>query len=201
LAHVSEVHGSIYKVAATRPLEHAGFTVWFTGMSGAGKTTVSHLLAEHLRAQGAKVELLDGDVIRTGLSRGLGFSREDREENIRRIGFVCELLSRNGVIAIVATISPYRSMREEVRARVRKFVEVYVQCPLEVLVSRDVKGLYKKAVAGEIPEFTGVSAPYEAPVDAEVTLHTAQESPDQGLARIWTALENLHLVANGRAPR
>ncbi len=182
------------------PFEHAGFTVWFTGMSGAGKTTLSHLLAEHLREQGAKVELLDGDVIRTALSKGLGFNREDREENIRRIGFVCELLSRNGVIVIVAAISPYRAMREEVRARVRNFVEVYVQCPLKVLMSRDTKGLYKKAVAGEIPEFTGISAPYEPPVTPEITVRTAQESPDQGLERIWATLENLRLVADGRSP-
>ena|ERR1700683_3536858 len=122
------------------PFEHAGLTVWFAGMSGAGKTTLSQLLAGRLRAQDAKVELPDGDVIRTNLSKGLGFSKKDRDENIRRIGFVCELLSRNGVIAIVAAISPYRSVRAEVRARVGTFIEGYVECPLEVLVSRDTKG-------------------------------------------------------------
>src|ERR1700730_4429110 len=120
-----------------------GFTVWFTGLSGSGKTTASHLLAERLRCTGAKVEVLDGDVVRTHLSKGLGFSKEDRDENIRRIGFVCELLSRNGVVAIAAAISPYRGVREEVRARIGSFVEVYVQCPVEVLAARDVKGLYK----------------------------------------------------------
>src|ERR1700730_16112766 len=122
---------------------HKGCTVWFTGLSGAGKSTISSLLERQLCAAGAKVELLDGDIVRTHLSKGLGYSREDRDENIRRIGFVCELLSRNGVIAIAAAISPYRGVREEVRARIDSFVEVYVQCPVEVLAARDVKGLYK----------------------------------------------------------
>ncbi len=133
---------------------HKGFTIWFTGMSGAGKSTISKLLEERLLWLGAKVELLDGDVVRTYLSKGLGFSKEDRDENIRRIGFVCELLSRNGVIAIAAAISPYRAIRDEVRARIGNFVEVYVECPIEVLAERDVKGLYRKAMAGEIPHFT-----------------------------------------------
>src|ERR1700674_946589 len=133
---------------------HKGFTLWFTGMSGAGKSTISNLLESKLRALGAKVEVLDGDVVRTHLSKGLGFSKEDRDENIRRIGFVCELLSRNGVIAIVAAISPYRALRDEVRARIPNFVEVYMECPVEVLIERDVKGLYKKALSGEIPRFT-----------------------------------------------
>src|ERR1041384_2137575 len=131
---------------------HKGFTVWFTGMSGAGKSTVSRLLEQRLRELGAKVELLDGDVVRTHLSKGLGFSKEDRDENIRRIGFVCELLSRNAVIAIVAAISPYRAVRDEVRERVGSFVEVHVDCPLPVLVNRDVKGLYKRALAGDRSE-------------------------------------------------
>src|ERR1700748_686857 len=135
---------------------HKGCTLWFTGMSGSGKSTLSTLLARRLRELGAKVEVLDGDVVRTRLSRGLGFTREDREENIRRIGFVCELLSRNGVIAIAAAISPYRAVREEVRGRIPNFFEVYVRCPLEVLAERDVKGLYKRALAGEIAQFTGV---------------------------------------------
>jgi adenylyl-sulfate kinase len=143
---------------------HKGFVLWFTGMSGAGKSTVSGLLAERLRALGAKVEVLDGDEVRRHLSKGLGFSKEDRDENIRRIGFVCELLARNGVIAIAAAISPYRAVREELRARIADFVEVYAECPMEVLAGRDVKGLYQKALAGEIGQFTGISDPYEPPV-------------------------------------
>lgn len=170
---------------------HTGFTVWFTGMSGAGKSTIPRLLEQRLRSQGAKVEVLDGDVVRTHLSRGLGFSKEDRDENIRRIGFVCELLSRNGVIAIAAAISPYRAVREEVRGRIPNFVEVYVQCPLEVLAGRDVKGLYKKALAGEVAQFTGISDPYEPPLAPEVTIDSSTETPEQSLERIWAALENL----------
>src|SRR5689334_25152039 len=143
--------------------KHTGFTLWFTGLSGAGKSTISERVYAKLREAGAKVELLDGDVVRTHLSKGLGFSKEDRDTNIRRIGFVCELLSRNGVIAIAAAISPYRAVREEVRARIENFIEVFVDCPLEVLATRDVKGLYRKAMAGEIGQFTGVSDPYEPP--------------------------------------
>src|SRR5215470_14953654 len=139
------------------PLVHQGFTLWFTGLSGAGKSTISAIIEKRLRDAGAKVETLDGDVVRENLSKGLGFNKEDRDTNIRRIGFVCELLSRNGVIAIVAAISPYRAVREEVRSRIENFVEVYMECPVEVLAERDVKGLYKKALAGEITNFTGVS--------------------------------------------
>jgi adenylyl-sulfate kinase len=178
---------------------HKGFTVWFTGMSGAGKSTISGLLEQRLRALGAKVEVLDGDVVRTYLSKGLGFSKEDRDENIRRIGFVCELLSRNGVIAIAAAISPYRGVREEVRARIGSFVEVYVQCPVEVLAARDVKGLYKRALAGEIAQFTGISDPYEPPLEPEVTVDSAAETPEESLQRIWATLENLGLVSFDRS--
>jgi adenylyl-sulfate kinase len=172
-----------------------GFTLWFTGLSGSGKTTASHVLAERLRCIGARVEVLDGDLVRTHLSKGLGFSKEDREENIRRIGFVCELLSRNGVIAIAAAISPYRAMRDQVRSKIPNFVEVYMDCPIEVLVDRDVKGLYKKALAGEIPNFTGISDPYEPPLHAEVTIHSAHESAEQGVERIWTTLRTLGLIS------
>ena len=178
---------------------HKGFTLWFTGMSGAGKSTISALLVERLRQFGAKVEVLDGDIVRTYLSKGLGFSKEDRDENIRRIGFVCELLSRNGVIAIAAAISPYRAIRDEVRSRIGNFVEVYVECPVEVLAARDVKGLYKRALAGEIPNFTGVSDPYEPPVNPEVTVHSSQETPEQSLERIWATLERLGLVSFDRS--
>src|SRR4051794_2468317 len=158
-----------------QPITHQGFTLWLTGMSGAGKSTISDRLMERFRAGGAKVELLDGDVVRTNLSQGLGFSREDRDTNVRRIGFVAELLSRNGVIAVVAAISPYRSTREEVKARIPNFVEVYVHCPVEVLASRDVKGLYRKALAGELLHFTGVSDPYEAPLHPDITVRSDRE--------------------------
>ncbi len=166
-----------------------GFTLWFTGLSGAGKSTMAKLIEASLRERGLRVEVLDGDVVRTNLSKGLGFSKEDRDINIRRIGFVCKLLSRNGVVAIAAAISPYRAVRDEVRQDVGRFVEVYVRCPLDTLVERDVKGLYKKALAGEIANFTGVSDPYEAPLNAEVTLDTDKETPEQSAARLLAWLE------------
>ncbi len=167
---------------------HKGCTLWFTGMSGSGKSTVSGLVARRLRELGAKVELLDGDVVRTRLSHGLGFTREDREENIRRIGFVCELLSRNGVVTIVAAISPYREGREEIRALATNFIEIYMKCPLEILISRDTKGLYKKALAGEIPQFTGISDPYEPPPAPELTIDSSMISPEQSVEIILSAL-------------
>jgi adenylyl-sulfate kinase len=173
---------------------HQGFTIWFTGLSGAGKSTLSEILLKRLKAAGARVELLDGDVVRTNLSKGLGFSKEDRDTNIRRIGFVCDLLSRNGVIAIAAAISPYREIRREIRQKIRNFVEVYVHCPLDVLVQRDVKGLYKKALAGEIPQFTGVSDPYEEPEQPEVICHTDRETPEESADKIWAKLKELNLI-------
>ncbi len=169
-------------------------------MSGAGKSTISGLLEQRLRGAGAKVEVLDGDVVRTHLSKGLGFGKEDRDENVRRIGFVCELLSRHGVIAIAAAISPYRAVREELRARIPNFVEVYVECPVEVLAGRDVKGLYKKALAGEIPQFTGITDPYEPPVNPEVTVNSSLETPEESASRIWATLERLGLVSIDRSP-
>jgi adenylyl-sulfate kinase len=178
-----------------RPLVHQGFTLWFTGLSGAGKSTISGIVEKRLREAGAKIEVLDGDVVRENLSKGLGFSKEDRDINIRRIGFVCELLTRNGVIAMVAAISPYRAVREEVRSRITNFVEVYVECPLEVVAGRDVKGLYKKAIAGEIPQFTGVSDPYEPPLHPEVVVHSDKESPEQSASRVWAKLEELGLIS------
>ena len=155
---------------------HQGFTLWFTGMSGAGKSTIARNIERRLRAHGAKVEVLDGDEVRTYLSKGLGFSKEHRDENIRRIGYACELLCRNGVIAIAAAISPYQAVRDEVRARITNFVEVYVECPVETLAQRDVKGLYKQALAGAIPQFTGVSDPYEPPLNPEVTIHSSRQT-------------------------
>jgi adenylyl-sulfate kinase len=168
-----------------------GFTLWFTGLSGAGKSTVSQLVERALRERGARVEVLDGDVVRTNLSKGLGFSKEDRDENIRRIGFVCQLLSRNGVAAIAAAISPYREVRDEVRSKIDRFVEVYVECPLDTLVERDVKGLYKKALAGEIANFTGVSDPYEPPLNPEVVVRSDRETPEESAARVLATLEEL----------
>jgi adenylyl-sulfate kinase len=173
---------------------HKGFTIWLTGLSGAGKSTIAEILDQRLREAGAEVELLDGDVVRTHLSKGLGFSKEDRDTNIRRIGFVCELLSRHGVIAITAAISPYRAVRDEIRARIGDFVEVYVECPLEVVAERDVKGLYRKALAGEIPNFTGVSDPYEPPLAPEVTVNSSRETPLESAGRILATLERLGLV-------
>ena len=179
----------------------AGFTVWLTGMSCAGKSTISRLLADRLRDAGHKVEVLDGDVVRTHLSKGLGFSKEDRDENIRRIGFVCELLSRNGVVAVVAAISPYRAVRDEVRAKIPHFVEVYVECPLEVLSQRDVKGLYKRAQANQLQQFTGVSDPYEPPLHPEVVVNSSTESPQQSLDKICATLERMSLLSYDRSAR
>jgi len=171
-----------------------GFTVWLTGVSGAGKSTAARALERRLLDAGSRVEVLDGDVIRSHLCKDLGFSKEDRDENIRRIGFVCELLSRNGVATIVAAISPYRKARMEVRSRVSHFVEVHMTCPLGVLVERDPKGLYKKAMAGELPHFTGVSDPYEPPDAAEVTIDSSTETPEQSVERIYAALHAMELV-------
>jgi len=176
-------------------MEQKGFTLWFTGLSGAGKTTLARLIETELQARGHKVEVLDGDVIRTNLSKGLGFSKEDRDTNIRRIGFVCNLLTRNDVVAIAAAISPYREVRDEVRGHIGSFVEVYVKCPVEVLADRDVKGLYKKALAGEIKNFTGVDDPYEEPLSPEVIVETDSETPGQCVARIISKLEEMALVA------
>jgi adenylyl-sulfate kinase len=193
--------GKVARQAAeeTVPEMHKGFTLWFTGMSGAGKSTISRAIELRLREMGAKVEVLDGDVVRTHLSKGLGFSKEDRDENIRRIGFVSELLSRNGVIAIAAAISPYRAVRDEVRTRIPNFVEVYVHCPVEVLAERDVKGLYKRALAGEIAHFTGISDPYEPPLSPEVTVNSSAETPEQSVEKIWATLERLGLISFDRS--
>jgi ATP sulfurylase/adenylyl-sulfate kinase len=174
-----------------------GVTVWLTGLSGAGKSTIARRLVDDLRAGGRGVEILDGDVIRTNLSKGLGFSKEDRDTNIRRIGFVADLLTRNGVIAVIAAISPYRAVRDELRATIGDFIEVHVDCPLEVLVQRDVKGLYAKAIAGEISGFTGVSDPYEAPTAPEVALDTSAQSVDECVASILNALAARRYVDRG----
>jgi adenylyl-sulfate kinase len=169
--------------------------LWLTGMSGAGKSTISDELMVRFRSGGARVELLDGDIVRTNLSQGLGFSREDRDTNVRRIGFVAELLSRNGVIVVVAAISPYRDTRNEVKARIANFVEVHVDCPVEVLAQRDVKGLYKKALAGEVGQFTGISDPYEPPLNPDVVVRSDRETVGESLDRIWRELESRGLIS------
>ena len=171
-----------------------GVTVWFTGLSGAGKTTIAERLQQVLRERGHNVEILDGDVVRTNLSKGLGFSKEDRDINIRRIGFVCRLLARNGVIAIGAAISPYRDIRDEIRRENGDFVEVYTKCSIEALTKRDVKGLYAKALSGEIKNFTGVSDPYEEPLNPEVVLDSENETEDESLAKLIAKLEELGYV-------
>ncbi len=171
-----------------------GVTIWLTGLSGAGKSTITEHLVPMLKARGKKVEVLDGDVVRTNLSKGLGFSKEDRDTNIRRIGFVCNLLTRNGVVAIAAAISPYKAVRQEVREMIGDFVEVYVKASLETCIQRDVKGLYKKALAGEIKQFTGVSDPYEPPENPEVICDTERETPQESAAKIVAYLEEVGYV-------
>jgi adenylyl-sulfate kinase len=166
-----------------------GFTLWFTGLSGSGKSTLAEEIEGELLERGLKVEVLDGDVVRTNLSKGLGFSKEDRDINIRRIGFVCHLLTRNDVIAIASAISPYRAIRDENRKLIGRFVEVYCQCPLDVLETRDKKGLYKKARAGEIKNFTGVSDPYEPPENPEILIETDKETVEDSVAKILRTLE------------
>ena len=169
-----------------------GFTLWFTGLSGAGKTTVSEIVEKELKERGLRVEVLDGDIVRTNLSKGLGFSREDRDTNILRIGFVADLLRRNGVGVIVSAISPYKEARDEVRRTIREdFVEVYVDAPLEVCADRDVKGLYKKAFSGEIAQFTGVSDPYEEPAAPEPHIKTDEEEPHESARRVIAKLDEL----------
>lgn len=171
--------------------EHGGVTIWFTGLSGAGKSTITEALAEELRSRNCKLEVLDGDIVRTNLTKGLGFSKEDRDENIRRIGFVSHLLTRNGVIVLVSAISPYRAIREEVRERVGDFMEVYVSAPLEVCEERDVKGLYKRARAGEIKQFTGIDDPYEPPTNPEVNCRTHEETLEESVGKVLSKLEEM----------
>ena len=168
-----------------------GAVIWFTGLSGSGKTTIAHIVEDRLLQAGAPVEILDGDVVRENLSKGLGFSKEDRDTNIRRIAFVAHLLQRNGVFVITAAISPYRSVREEARAMIKDFVEVYANAPIDVCEERDVKGLYAKARAGEIKGFTGVDDPYEPPSGPEVVCNTDQESPEQSAQKVIDKLVSM----------
>ena len=172
-------------------LNQRGVTVWFTGLSGAGKTTISKAFAEKLRSQGCKLEILDGDVVRENLTKGLGFTKADRDENIRRIGFVSHLLTRNGVIVLVSVISPYREIREEVKQKIGDFVEVYVNAPLAVCEERDVKGLYKRARAGEIKNFTGIDDPYEPPLNPIVECRTDLEELEESVAKVFNKIKEL----------
>lgn len=169
-------------------MENKGLVVWLTGLSGAGKTTLARALREELERASHRVEILDGDEVRENLSRGLGFSKDDREANVRRIGFVARLLARNGVIVLTSLISPYRESRNDIRRMVERdgarFVEVFVRCPINVLIERDVKGLYKKALAGEIKNFTGISDPYEEPLAPDVVINSAIESVARSVERI-----------------
>ncbi|MBA2325800.1 MAG: adenylyl-sulfate kinase [Actinobacteria bacterium] len=178
-----------------------GFCIWFTGLSGAGKSTIAEVVVEELRRRGHRVELLDGDEVRQNLSKGLGFSKEDRDTNIRRIGWVAAVLARNGVVAVTAAISPYRDIRDEVRGQIDHFVEVFVDTPIDVCEERDVKGLYAKARSGEIPEFTGVSDPYEEPLAAEVRVVTDDREVTASAAQVLSYLEDAGLTHPGPAPR
>ena len=164
--------------------DHKGFTLWFTGLSGSGKTTIAKLVAQQLRDRDLRVERLDGDIVRQSLTRDLGFSKEDRDKNIERVTFVAKLLTRNGVAVLCSFISPYLERRAKSRQEIGEFIEVYVECPVQECARRDVKGLYAKAFAGEIENFTGVSDPYEEPENAEIVLHTAQESPGESAANV-----------------
>jgi adenylyl-sulfate kinase len=174
--------------------KNRGFTLWFTGLPCSGKSTLAEIVAKELESRGRGVEILDGDVVRTHLTKGLGFSKEDRDENIRRIGYVCGLLSKHGAIAISAAISPYRAIRDEVRSKTETFIEVFVDTPLEVCVKRDVKGMYKKAYAGEIKNFTGVTDPYEPPLSAEIVIETQREEPARSAERILENLERMGFI-------
>jgi adenylyl-sulfate kinase len=174
--------------------EHPGFVLWFTGLSGSGKSTLTRMLEPELRKRGCKVEILDGDEVRENLSKGLGFSKEDRDTNIRRIGYVAKLLARNGVVAMTAAISPYAEVRRQVRAMSNKFVEVYAECSVEELTRRDVKGLYAKALSGEIKNFTGISDPYEAPESPEVKINSESQDPEESLKQILGYLESNGLI-------
>ena len=178
--------------------EQKGFTVWFTGLSGAGKSTLAEALFHELRRRDMRVELLDGDVVRTNLSKGLGFSKEDRDTNILRIGFVANLLTRNGVATIVSAISPYRDARNECRGQIRDFVEVFVHATVEECAKRDVKGLYAKALAGEITGFTGVSDPYEPPQSPEIYVDTMSQNPDESIQLILNELVDMGYLENNQ---
>ena len=172
-------------------MKQRGFTIWFTGLPSSGKSTLATSVAAELARQGYLIEVLDGDEVRQRLTKDLGYSKKDRDENIRRIGYVAKLLSRNNVVAIAAAISPYRDLRDEVRQEIGRFVEVYVKCDVEVCAARDVKGLYRRAFSGEIANFTGVSDPYEPPLTPEIVVETDRETPQESTAKILRTLAGL----------
>ena len=174
--------------------EQPGFVLWMTGLSGAGKTTIALILEQQLKARGVKIERLDGDVVRESLTRDLGFSKEDRSKNIERITFVAKLLSRNGVGCVCSFISPYQSVRDHVKANTTNFLEVFIDAPLDVVIDRDVKGLYKKALAGEIPHFTGISDPFEAPGNPDIHIRTDHQTAEESAAEIIAQLEALGYI-------
>lgn len=174
--------------------KHPGFVLWMTGLSGAGKTTIALLLEAELKARKMKIERLDGDVVRKSLTRDLGFTKEDRDKNIERVAFVAKLLSRNGVGCICSFISPYQAVRDQVRADTTNFLEVFIDAPLEVVMARDVKGLYEKAIAGEIPNFTGISDPFEAPTRPDVHIRTDLHTPEESAQMIIGKLEQLGYI-------
>ncbi len=178
-------------------MEQKGFTLWFTGLSGAGKTTIAIRLEEELKKRGLRVERLDGDIVRQSLTRDLGFTKADRDKNIERVTFVAKLLSRNHVAVLASFISPYQAVRDQVRQETTNFIEVFVEVPLEEAIERDVKGLYKKALAGEIENFTGVSDPYEEPLNPEIRIPTHQESVEESVQRVLAYLEEQGYVPNG----
>jgi len=179
--------------------EQKGFTLWFTGLSGSGKTTLAKAVEQELRKRGLKVERLDGDIVRRSLTRDLGFSKEDRDKNIERVTFVAKLLTRNGVATLCSFISPYREVRARSRAEIGNFVEVYCECPLETCIERDVKGLYKKAINGEIENFTGISDPYEPPENPEIVVHTDRETVEESTAIILRRLAELSYIKHHAA--
>ncbi|HDT13401.1 MAG TPA: adenylyl-sulfate kinase [Candidatus Aminicenantes bacterium] len=174
--------------------DHEGFTLWFTGLPCSGKSAVGDRVAEILKQKGRRVERLDGDVVRQDLTRDLGFSKKDRGENIRRVTFVAKLLSRNGVGVVVSFISPYRELRDRARKECTNFVEVFAKCPVEVCIERDVKGMYQKAIRGEIKEFTGISDPYEEPLSPEIVLETDKETVDESVQKVLRRLGELGLL-------
>ncbi len=179
----------------SRQLQKKGFVVWFTGLSGSGKTTIAKLVEKELKSRGINTERLDGDVVRQSLTRDLGFSKEDRDKNIERVTFVAKLLSRNQVAVLAAFISPYQAARDIARQECTNFIEVFVHAPLDVCIERDTKGMYKKAIAGELLEFTGISDPYESPVNAELLIPTHQETPEESAARLFGYLEEQGFIA------